>query len=178
MRLSSSQGAPSLSGQRRRRSAHLRLDRSGVGGFFEEIPAFLVIVIAVGMFITTTYSGYLTYARGSELDSLHEDCYRLSRAIRTYDGIVEKGRIDQEPHAGHLDALKLDRLDLSLLKQDLNAPHPFNITIKDRVTGRSWAAGESPPPATTTRAVISSAVLVVGPDGRKDPGSLTVVMWE
>lgn len=148
-----------------------------MGGFFEEIPAFLVIVMAVGMFITTAYSGYLNYSRGSEMDSLQEECYRFSRAIRTYDGIVEKGPIDQEPRAGHLDALKLDRLNQSLLKGDLNAPHHFNITVKDRVTGRSWAVGEIPPTG-TSRVVVSSAVLVVEPDGRKDPGGLAVVMWE
>jgi len=149
-----------------------------VGGFFEEILAFIVVVISVAMFMTAAYSSYITYSQQNALDGLHEDCYRFSRAFRTYDAIVEKGVIFQEPHAGHLDAEKLDGLNMTVLKAGINCPHHFNITVKDRVIGRVWTLGDKPPSGGVSKAGISSVVLISGPGGRLNPGSLSVVMWE
>jgi hypothetical protein len=153
-------------------------DQRGVEGFFEEILAFVVVVIAVGAFITSAYSSYLAYERQNALGTLNDDCYRFCRAFRGFDPVVEKGVVFQEPHSGRLDGQKLDALNLSVLRAGLNTPHHLNLTVTDRVTGTRWTLGERPPAAPVARAAVSSPVLITGPDGRRDPGSVEVVMWE
>ena len=178
MPLRPSQTALSQMKGRLRRRQPLCRNRRGVGGFFEEIPAFIVVVIAVALFMTAAYSSYITYSQQSASDELFEDCYRFSRAFRSYDAIVEKGVIFQEPHAGHLDADKLDVLNTTDLSAGLNCPHHFNITVKDRIAGRAWTLGDRPPSGGVSKAGVSSAVLISEPDGRLNPGSVSVVMWE
>jgi hypothetical protein len=156
----------------------LRDDRRGIEGFFEEILAFVVVVIAVGAFITSAYSSYLAYERQNALGNLDDDCHRFCRAFRSFDPVVEKGVIFQEPLAGRLDSQKLDGLNLSVLRAGLNTPHHLNLTVTDRVTMAEWMLGERPPAEAVSRADVTSPVLITGPDGRHDPGSIEVVMWE
>jgi len=136
----------------------------------------VVVVIAVAAFITTAYSSYLAYSRQSELGTLQEDCYRFSRSVRGYEAILERPLLTQQPLSGHLDQSRLDRLNRSLLERNLNSPHPYNLTIVDRVTGRNWSYGPAVP-AGVTSAAVNSPVLVVREDGLRDPGNLKVVMW-
>lgn len=136
-----------------------------------------MVVIAVAAFITTAYSSYLAYSRQSELGALQEDCYRFSRSVRGYEAILERPLLTQQPLSGHLDSSRLDRLNLSLLGGDLNSPHPYNLTVADRVTGQNWTFGP-PVPAGVTSAVVNSPVLVVREDGLRHPGNLKVVMWQ
>jgi hypothetical protein len=158
--------------------SRFRRDRRGVGGFFEEIPAFIVVVISLAVFITTAYTSYNSYMRNQELGSLQDDCYRLCRAFRSYEPILERGLISQEPQTGHFYSDGLDRLTLEALKMNLSSPHPFSINITDRATGKSWVLGEKAPPGAPFKAGITSAVLIVGPDRGRNPGTLEVMMWE
>jgi hypothetical protein len=155
----------------------LRNDRRGIEGFFEEILALIVVVIAVGAFITSAYSSYLAYERQNALGTLHDDCFRFCRALRSFDPIVEKGVIFQESCAGWLDREKLDALNISVLRAGLSTPHHFNVSVTDRVTGEEWTLGERPPAGSVQKAIVTSAILISGPDGRRHPGSLEVMMW-
>jgi len=153
-------------------------DRRGVEGFFEEILAFIVVVIAVGAFITSAYSSFLAHERQNALSSLSDDCYTFSRALRSFDPIVERGVVFQEPLPGRLDSQKLDGLNMSVLRNGLGTPHHLNLSFTDRVLGTVWVLGDKPPAGPVQRAVVTAPVLISWPDGRRDPGSIEVVMWD
>jgi len=156
----------------------LACDRRGVEGFFEEMAAFVVVVIAVGAFMTTAYTSYLSFERQEALASLGEDCASFCRAFRSFDAVVERGVIFQEPLPGRLDSQKLDRLDMSVLEGGLNIPHHLNLTIEDIANGTQWRLGERTPAGQVVKSAVSSPVLIGWPGGRQDPGRIRVVMWE
>ena len=161
-----------------RHSGHLSADRRGVEGFSEEIVAFVVVVIAVGAFITSAYTSYLSFERQQAASALGDDCYGFCRALRGHDAVMERGVIFQEPLPGRLDSRKLDALNMSVLQDGLNIRHHLNLTITDRASQMQWRLGEKPPAGNVGKSVVRMPVLIGWPDGSRNPGSIEAVMWD
>jgi len=157
---------------------NLRHNRRGVGGFFEEIPAFVVVVLSVSLFLVAAYTTYGRMGHDTELSSLQDDCQRLCRAFRGYEGVLEKGAISQEPMNGVFEAGKLDGLDYSTLQGALNVPHLYNLTVFDLLTGRNWSFGCALPAGAAMKVKVASAAVVADEKGSHDPARIEVVMWE
>ncbi len=152
-------------------------DRRATGGFFEEIPAFVVIVLSVSLFLVAACSTYGRMGQDRELSDLQDDCQRLCRAFRGYGAVLEKGQCSLEPRNGVFEAGKLDALDYSTLQGALNSPHLYNLTVRDLSTGQNWSFGRALPVGASAKVKVSSAAVVAGESGRHDPARLEVVMW-
>jgi len=157
---------------------NLSHDRRGIGGFFEEIPAFVVIVISVSIFLVAAYDTYGRLGQDRELSSLQDDCQRLCRAFRCLGAVLEKAPGSMEPKSGVFEAGKLDALDYSTLQGALNSPHLYNLTVRDLSTGQNWSFGRALPMGASAKVKVSSAAVVAGESGRHDPARLEVVMWQ
>jgi hypothetical protein len=157
----------------------MRLRRDGLafGGFFEEIPAFTVVVVSVSLFLVTAYTVYGSATRDREAGSMQDDCQRFLLAFRSYDGVLERGAVSREPRNGDFDESRLGALNLSVLQTDLNSPHHWNITVRDLVTNLSWSFGRPLPSRCTIRVSVGSAVVATTDEGRHHPGRLEVVIW-
>jgi hypothetical protein len=154
-----------------------RHDRRGIGGFFEEIPAF-VVVLSVSLFLVAAYTTYGRLGQDRELSSLQDDCQRLCRAFRGYEMVLEKGQSSMEPRSGVFEEVKLEGLDFSGLEKDLNSPHAYNLSVRDLASNRSWSFGKAPPVGTAFKVKVSSAAVVADEKGSHDPARIEVVMWE
>ena len=153
-------------------------DRRAVGGFFEEIPAFVVIVLSVSLFLVAAYTTYGRLGQDRELSSLQDECRRLCRAFRGYDAVLEKGQSSLEPNSGVFEAGKLDALDYSTLQGALNSPHLYNLTVRDLLTGQNWSFGCALASGAAMKVTVSSAAVVANGNGGHDPARIEVVMWE
>ena len=158
----------------------LRKDRRAAGGFFEELPAFSIVVISVSVFLVMSVNSYGAYTRSQELSPLHDDARALLSAFRAYEQVLERGAVTLEPLTGHLDAAKLSALNSTALRRDLSARHPFNLTVTDHRSTITWAWGEKVPgpSGSTSTARVGTAAVVVALDGGRNPGTILVVMWQ
>jgi len=156
----------------------LSYDRRASGGFFEEIPDFVVIVLSVSLFLVAAYNTYGRLGQDRELSSLQDDCQRLCRAFRGFGAVLEKSPSSLEPRNGVFEAGKLDALDYSTLQGALNSPHLYNLTVRDLSTGQNWSFGCALPMGASAKVKVSSAAVVADQNGRHDPARLEVVMWE
>lgn len=162
----------------RRRTRRFGADRKGAGGMMEELPAFMVVVISLIIFIASSYSASISFGNMRNSASLREDASSYLRAFRSYESILERGTYTGEPLTGQFDPAKLDGLDTSALRKDLNPRHPFNVTVQDMMTNVTWSFGANPalsPGSSHVRE--STAALIALPDGDRNPALLTVVMW-
>jgi hypothetical protein len=155
-----------------------RRDRRAIGGFFEEIPAFVVVVLSVSLFLVAAYTTLGRLGQDRELSSLQDECQRLCRAFRGYEAVLEKGQISMEPESGVFEAGKLDALDYSTLQGALNSPHLYNLTVRDLLTGQNWSFGCGLPAGAAMKVEVSSAAVVANGNGGHDPARIGVVMWE
>jgi hypothetical protein len=173
------QGTAVFAAHGSRLTAHgiLRRDRRGLGGFFEEIPAFVVVVISVSMFLATAYTTYGRMNDDRELSGLQDDSRSLCLSFRGLEAVLERGPVSHEPRSGVFEAGKLDALNSSGLHSALNAPHPYNLTLRDLVSGQNWSFGGPVPAGAPMKASAASAVVVADGNGRHDPARLEVVMW-
>jgi len=160
------------------RSSVLRRDHRAVGGFFEEIPAFVVVVLSVSMFLVAAYSTYGRMGDDGRLSSLQDDCQRLCRAFRGLPAALDDGQGLRGPANGIFSADKLDALNSSALRGELRSPNQYNLTVFDLSSGRNWSFGEAPPASASMRVKVSSAAVVAVEGGHRDPARLEVVMWE
>jgi len=149
-----------------------------VGGFFEEIPAFVVVVVAVSMFLVAAYTTYGRMGGDGELSALQDDCQRLCRAFRGLPAALDDGPGHEGAQNGVFSAGKLDGLNDSLLGSELNSPHHYNLTVRDLSSGRNWTFGSAIPAGAAMKAGVSSAAVVAAGNGRHDPARLEVVMWQ
>ena len=156
----------------------LKSDHRAVGGFFEEIPAFVVVVLAVSMFLVAAYNVYGRMGSDGCLSSMQDDCRRLGRAFRGLPEALEDGGGSRETVNGLFSAGKLDALNGTSLKGALNSPHPYNLTVRDLSSGQSWSFGEPLPAGAAMKVKVSSAAVVDDGAGHRDPARLEVVMWE
>ncbi|MBM4248061.1 MAG: hypothetical protein FJ149_01220 [Euryarchaeota archaeon] len=155
----------------------LRRDNRAVGGFFEEIPAFVVVVLSVSLFMVAAGTTIGIMGDDGELSGLQDRSARLCRAFLSCEAVLERGALSQEPLAGRLDAGKLDRLNDTALRGELNSPHPYNLTVRDLSSGREWTFGRPVPDGAPLKASAASAAVVELDDGRRDPARVEVVVW-
>jgi hypothetical protein len=161
-----------------RRTRRFRDDNGAVGGMIEELPAFTVVIISLAVFIATSYNASIAYGEMRNATSLGEDASSYLRAFRSYEDVLERGTYSQEPLTGQFDPAKLDSLNTSALRRDLNPRHPFNVTVRDVMSNVTWSFGERPPDDhATSRVRESTAAVVALPGGERHPALLTVVIW-
>ncbi|MEM4728487.1 MAG: hypothetical protein QXH42_01825 [Thermoplasmata archaeon] len=151
-------------------------DRRGSEGFFEELPAFLVVVVGLAIFFVSIYRIGSSLGEEGELKRLEGDCERLYKAFRSWTPVLERGPISREPLTAHIDTVRLGALNDTSLRSGLHPAHNFNITVTDLRTGQVWGFGKPVPANTGVR--VSGPVVVVESSGEHNPGELTVVMWK
>ena len=103
----------------------LSLDKNAVTGFFEDIPALIVVVIGVAIFLTSMINAFANYTN-RQYEEKPETGQRLLETIISYPGIKREGYKD-----GTFDLGKLRNLTDERLKRDIVTDLEYEIYIRD-----------------------------------------------
>ncbi len=96
-----------------------KIDDKGAIGFFEDIPALLIVMIGTLIFLGGVYSALQGYQRNGKVSEFEEDATQLAVTIRSCPLLLYKDQV------GQFDATKVIGLNSENLTRDL---HPKNKT--------------------------------------------------
>lgn len=103
-------------------------DNRGVAGFFEDIPALIIVVIAIGMFTVSAAHVYAGYVAQQNTLRMYDDCREFTQSIRTYDGLTYRSQ------EGMFDIQKIESLANETLEYAFNRTSlgfDYQIIIRD-----------------------------------------------
>ena len=145
---------------------------------FEDLPSFLVMLVALGVFISSVFYSSTLWFRAWEKDEKYEACAELVEALEGYDGLLASGYSSGMPIEGLFSAEKLDAVDVQALKEDIGARYNFSVGIEDLGGGSlAWEFGDPLPQDRTEKVVLHSTVAVqLGPD-EVHTARLKVTLW-
>jgi len=102
-----------------------RSDKYGVTGFFEDIPALIVVVIGVAIFLASMINAFANYTN-RQYEEKPETGQRLLETILSYPGMKREGYKD-----GTFDLGKLRNLTDDRLKREIVTDLEYEIYIRD-----------------------------------------------
>jgi hypothetical protein len=149
-----------------------------VAGPFEDIPVLIVVTIAVGIFLISLVSAYVTYLDQYEHQRMHDDAQRLSRSIRGYDGLTY-GSQEGVFSAEKVTSLSPESLSLDYNEDSLGFHYQISIIDKsdysENLLGmRTFESSE--PPLSGNRYSVTDSVLIKM-DNEYHAGQLVVTVW-
>lgn len=100
-------------------------DRAGVAGYFEDIPALIVVIVGLGIFMASVTNAFVYYTGRQYVDEPDEG-RRLLDNVLSYHGIKRNGYKD-----GTFDRAKLRNITIDRIKRDILTELEFRIYIED-----------------------------------------------
>jgi len=149
---------------------------SGASEFLEELPALLVVLLGITVFLASSVQAYFSYRDYQDGLRLHQHAVDFSEGVRNYSPLLWA----EEPasfSAGALNESVRAQFHKDFLPERLGFRYSVRVeTLKADPTDSLWWAGEDLPPS-TDRAGISSPVTVRSLTGQAHLGLLVVVVW-
>ncbi|MEM3341570.1 MAG: hypothetical protein QW728_02655 [Thermoplasmata archaeon] len=109
---------------------YLPPDMKAAAGFFEEIPAFLIMTVGLAIFFISFFNAYSLYAASTSLEKKVADSHTFNEQVREYVGFIYDA--DGNPLAGRFDYFKiLNQTDQNISKTLSPGSYEWVIGIKD-----------------------------------------------
>lgn len=105
-----------------------RLDGEGISGAFEELPALLVVLVAISLFTVSMAHSYSAYGSNSDRLKLQEDCQDFARMVRNADMLCPDSR------SGEFDMIALQNLSTETFLEEFNPEllgFQYRVTVQD-----------------------------------------------
>ena len=99
--------------------------KDAVAGFFEDIPALMVVVIGVTIFLASMINAFMNYSV-RQYDDDPQEGQKLLEAIIAHPGLVKDGYKD-----GTFDRGKLRNLTIEDIEKDIFTEFNYEIFIED-----------------------------------------------
>lgn len=152
-------------------------DEAGTVDIFEEVPAILVVIVAIFIFLMTIAEGFVSYSERTEEDRLAQQLESFCDSILSFELLLfdsEMGRFN----SFRLDAEGREKLHDSF-RPDMLGFH-YNVTIADvglYEEKYDWSAGEEVRESTLSRTT-SVPVIISNAYGQNHPAMMRVTIWE
>ena len=156
-------------------------DCRGIGGFFEEMPVLIIVLISLTLFLSSFVHAYGTYADNLNTVKTHELARRITDDFRAWDGVLDEA----ENADGMLSYAKLTDPNFNAqVLEDFNASalrlqYSFTITDisgYDEKTHISVSSNRLPQERVSIISITSPVVIVVS-DTEHHAAWLTVRIW-
>jgi hypothetical protein len=86
-------------------------NQSGVAGFFEDIPALIVVTIGIGIFLTSIVTIYPKYIESKQNSDFIRESFNVAESIRASDDLLYEPNMQN----GVFDAYKVQTMDVQQL---------------------------------------------------------------
>lgn len=146
----------------------LRLDRRGVAGFFEEIPAAAVAIVALLLFFSAMVAGF------SNIYSRQQSSNFSAQAETFLEGLEGYQNLTYFDQAGIFDNYSVQALTVANLTYDFHPEFQYQITIQDVSNYHPYPRGQFP------TKVLATSSLPTGNSGLQQgmvTDSTTVSVW-
>jgi hypothetical protein len=150
----------------------------GAAGIFEDLPAFLVVLIALGIFIASIFFSTVNYIKTWEYNERYEECLELLEALKQYDGLLITGKATSQPMTGVYSIQKLNDMNSSVMRTDILSEHHYNISIvslKDK--SLNWKFGDELESEGTERTTMFTTIIIEVNQNELHTGHLRVTIW-
>jgi hypothetical protein len=156
-------------------------DRYAVEGFFSEIPALVVVIIALTAFMINAIGAYSLHTEAMDVEGKIDRADSIAGAFSSFDPILHNGKTKR------FWAPALDDLEEEDIEEHLNMPRTYRIIITEytgikdgcRVPGVSWLFGEQL--GREAPDVSVSTTVLVGHGYENDPvfhvAEMVVMLW-
>ncbi len=148
-------------------------NRRGAGGFTEELPALLVVLVALSLFIASAAQARASYMSRRSAIADRERVESFASMVCADETLTWQGRL------GMFDAACLADANASSGFQDR---HPsvgfeYRVTVADDSGTARWSCNSSEPPLSGDKIRVSRPCNVVEPDGFVRTGIVYVEGW-
>lgn len=151
----------------------------GVAGFFEDLPALIVVIIGFGIFLLSIVNAFVAYQAQQDSFRMHQENKEFAQAIRSYD------KLTYNFMEGVFSGDKILDISDETLESDFNPDalgYDYRLIINDvsnypngNLYKRTLQTS-SPPVESSKYTVTSSVTIRVGE--YYHPAQLIVTIWE
>ncbi len=148
----------------------------GIAGFFEDLPALLVVLVGVVVFLLSIAGAYAAYGEYLAQLRFHENAVEFSESVRTYGPLTVNGE-EGKFSAGALNDSTAAQMAIDF-HPDMVGLH-WNLRVVDVSTypGKyEWSAGEALPEG-ASRVAVTSPVTIRNNSDQVHAGRLIVTVW-
>lgn len=103
----------------------MKFNNHGVAGFFEDIPALIVVIIGIVFFVSCITASFIFYTQ-QQYDREDEKGEQLLEALLSYNGLKASGKKD-----GTFDLVKLRGMEPEILGRDIHTTLDYQLEIID-----------------------------------------------
>jgi hypothetical protein len=150
-------------------------ERQGVGGFTEELPALLVVLVALSLFIASAAQAQASWSSRQSALRSRERVEAFAGLVLADETMLWHGRL------GMFDSARLEDANASL---DFLAAHrasvvgfDYRVTVTDASGIPVWSCNTSAPPVSGDKVRASRPCNVVTSEGIAIPAMLHVEGW-
>ncbi|MBS3816430.1 MAG: hypothetical protein KGY76_02580 [Candidatus Thermoplasmatota archaeon] len=158
------------------------IDDEGVIGFYEDVPALLIVVVGTLIFLASMYSAIERHDESSTHSEFEREAIEFAEGVRASERLLYKDRI------GQFDASKVEGLNSENLTRSFNNPDfYYKVTLTDvsNYSVRYNKTWRKEPDSNFTeesyekgRKVILLSVNIVVDSDEIHPARLRVEVWE
>ena len=150
-------------------------DRKGIGGFTEELPALLVVLVAIALFVASAAQAYASYGSRQATVRDRERVESFAGQLCVAAELTWHGRLAM------FDVASLSDANTSTTFQSLynssRMGFEYNVTFSDLSGTDSWNFASGAGYMAGTKVRIARACNLVDPDGFVRPALITVETW-
>ncbi len=159
-----------------------KIDDKAVVGFYEDVPALLIVVVGTVIFLSSLYATLERYDRGKEISDFETEAIEFAEGVRASPLLTYQNRI------GQFDASKVQGLNSENLTRSFSNPDFHYRVILTDVSNYTYKYNKtwsSEPDYNFTEAsyekgrkVIDLSVNIVVDTNEIHPARLRVEVWE
>jgi hypothetical protein len=155
-----------------------RIDDRGAAGIFEDLPSFMIILVALSIFISSLFYSSFVYIKAQQMNQDYESCMELLRELENYEEILVEGDYTRLPIKGIYSFEKLNEMNTTIMKEDITSEFEFNVNITDLTNpSSSWSFGDELPSGRIEKLGMSSTVLIRMSENSNRLARLEVTIW-
>lgn len=154
----------------------LRRDVEGIGGFFEDLPALMIVLIATSIFIVSMISTVMTYQKYTEKVYLQNNLDRFVNEMRNF-GFLTLDEIEGRFYGERVNTLNEKNItdNFPSLTRNFN----FSVIIDDRSSYKiKYETHVNEIPKDTEVFSESTSITIVDSMGNEHLGKMIISIWK
>jgi len=155
-----------------------KINNEGVAGIFEDLPSFLIVLIAFAVFISSIFYSSMIYIRSWNENEKYKACLDMLEALENYDKLLVKGSHTAQSIGGMYSLEKLNEMNTSTMQADIMSKYEYNVSIIDlENSSLSWSFGDMRPSGRIEKLTMFKTVVIKIKENDVHLARLEVALW-
>ncbi|MFW6072231.1 MAG: hypothetical protein ACOC6U_01885 [Thermoplasmatota archaeon] len=150
-------------------------NRKGIGGFFTDVPALIVIIIGLSIFTVSIYNFQSNYVEKKYQEGMEEDLKSFMKDIRNYDYISES---DGVFYASNLQDLNSTRIREDYIPNSLGFDYKIEVIDNSDYTHKYNKTIKTGTVPSDMDVYVDSTSITIKDYSQYHLGKLKIYIWE